>query len=196
MEEGGLHFNRIKKGFNMPCYSAPGNHDIGNKPDAKSLAYYRKTIGNDYYSFENKGVSFVVTNTQLWKEEVGEESKKHDQWFERTLDSIGENKLPSMVVGHYPIFIKTTNEKEAYFNLPMDDRKKILDLFKKNKVQAYLSGHRHETIINTTENVQFVSGETTSKNFDGRPMGFRLWNVSLKSLKHEFVPLLDVALVK
>jgi predicted MPP superfamily phosphohydrolase len=184
-------FNRIKMGFNMPCYPVPGNHDVGNKPDAKSLAYYRKTIGNDYYAFENKGVSIVMTNTQLWKEEVEKESKKHDQWFERTLDSIGRNKLSSLVVGHYPIFIKSPDEQEEYFNLPMDDRKKILGLFKKNKVQAYLSGHRHETIINTNENVQFVSGETTSKNFDGKPMGFRLWDVSLDSLKHEFVPLLN-----
>lgn len=188
-------FNRIKKGFNMPCYPVPGNHDVGNKPDAKSLAYYRKTIGNDYYAFENKGVSIVMTNTQLWKVDVKEESEKHHQWFETTLNDLGKQDLESFVIGHYPIFLKTPDEEEQYFNLPLVKRERILELFKKNKVKAYLSGHKHETLINAVDDIQFVSGETTSKNFDGRPMGFRLWNVSLDSLKHEFVPLTYVFLV-
>jgi len=35
-----------------------------------------------------------------------------------------------------------------------------------------------------------VNRETTSKNFDKRPMGFRLWNVDgKKGLRHEFVEL-------
>ena len=58
------------KGFKMPCYTAPGNHDVGNIPNDTSLKYYRKTIGKDYYKFKNKGYSFIVTNTQLWKVNV------------------------------------------------------------------------------------------------------------------------------
>jgi len=181
-------FKRIMNGFKMPCYPAAGNHDVGKKPTDSTLQYYRKTIGKDYYTFDNKGYAFVVSNTQLWKVEVDKESEKHDLWFKNTLDSIGKN-TPVFVVGHYPIFIKSPDEKEVYFNLPMATRKKILGLFKEYNVEAYLSGHKHETIINNYENIQLVSGETTSKNFDKRPMGFRLWEVSTDTISHKFVAL-------
>lgn len=182
-------FKRIMKGFNMPCYPAPGNHDVGNKPNDSTLVYYRNTIGKDYYTFQNKDYSFVITNTQLWKVDVKNESEKHHQWFKKTMDSLDNIDTGTFVIGHYPIFIKTPDEEEKYFNLPLDIRMEILRIFKNNNVKAYLSGHKHETIINDYNNIQLVSGETTSKNFDKRPMGFRLWNVSSDTISHQFVPL-------
>ena len=182
-------FLKIKEEFKIPCYVAPGNHDVGNIPNDTTLNYYRKTIGKDYYTFQNKGYSFIVTNTQLWKINVEDESGKHDSWFKHTLDSLGNNNTPVFVIGHFPIFLETPDEEEVYFNLPLDKRKDILALFESNKVKAYLSGHKHETVINSYENIQLVSGETTSKNFDERPLGFRLWEVSIDTILHRFVPL-------
>ena len=183
-------FLKIKGEFKIPCYVASGNHDVGNIPNDTTLNYYRKTIGKDYYTFQNKGYSFIVTNTQLWKVSVENESEKHDKWFKQTLDSLGNNTTAVFVIGHYPIFLKTPDEEEVYFNLPLDKRKEILALFKSNKVKAYLSGHKHETVINSYENIQLVSGETTSKNFDERPLGFRVWKVSADTISHRFVPLI------
>jgi serine/threonine-protein phosphatase CPPED1 len=61
-------FNKIRSGFHVPSYCAPGNHDIlglsKSKPYKDALAYYRKVIGKDYYSFEHKGYTFVIVNTQ------------------------------------------------------------------------------------------------------------------------------------
>jgi len=187
-----FEFNRIVKGLKKPCYLAPGNHDIGNIPNDKTLAYYRETIGKDYYTFQNKEYSFVVTNTQLWKSIVDKESEKHHNWFKNTLDSLSTMKASIFVIGHYPIFIKTPDEEEKYFNLPINIRKEILTLFKENNVKAYLSGHKHETLINNYENIQLVSGETTSKNFDKRPLGFRLWSVSSDTISNVFVPLKEM----
>ena len=181
-------FKRIMKGFQVPCYPAPGNHDVGNIPNDTTLNYYRKTIGKDYYTFQNKGYSFIVTNTQLWKVSVENESEKHDKWFKQTLDSLGNSNTAVLVIGHYPIFLKTPDEEEEYFNLPLEKRNEILALFKRHNVKAYLSGHRHETVINSYDNIQLVSGETTSKNFDERPIGFRLWEISADTISHRFVP--------
>ena len=64
-------FLRIKEGFTMPCYCVPGNHDVGDKPTPESLQYYRETIGEDYFSFDHKGFSFVLVNSQLWDEPPG-----------------------------------------------------------------------------------------------------------------------------
>ena len=188
-------FIKIKESFDIPCYCAVGNHDIGNIPNDTTLSYYRNTIGKDYYEFEHKGYSFIVTNSQLWKEDVGNESEKHDNWFKETITAQGDKKNPVIVIGHYPLYIKSPIEEEEYFNLPPVKRAEILELFTQNDVLAYLSGHKHELLINNYENIQLVSGETTSLNFDDRPYGFRVWEVSSNSVKHKFVPL-QIQIVK
>lgn len=182
-------FNKIRSGFNMPCYCVPGNHDTGNIPSSKSLEYYRKTVGNDYFQFQNKGYGFVGTNTQLWKSYVEKESDEHDNWFRKTLKELSMSEKPIFVFGHYPLFEKTPDEKEFYFNLPAAKRDELLTLFANNNVKAYLSGHAHKTVVNNCNNVQLVSGGTLSVNFDKKPLGFRLWEVSADTIKNHFVAL-------
>ena len=182
-------FLGLTAGFSMPVYLLAGNHDVGNVPNDTTLKYYRDKIGRDYYTFEYRGYGFIVTNTQLWKNHVGEESVVHDQWFKKALGEMKEEQLPVFVVGHHPFFIKQVEEAEEYSNLPVEKRKELLDLFAGNNVVAYLSGHRHETLENTYKNIQLLSGETTSKNFDGRALGFRHWKVSEDSIVQHFVPL-------
>jgi 3',5'-cyclic AMP phosphodiesterase CpdA len=173
----------------MPCYVAAGNHDVGNIPNDSTLSYYRKTIGKDYYEFKNKGYSFIVTNTQLWKHDIGVESQKHERWFQETLEKQNRKRRPVFVIGHFPLYTEQPDEDEHYFNLPSKKRREILALFRDNNVVAYLSGHTHRTITNSYETIQLVTGETTSKNFDNRPFGFRLWQVSSDSVQHQYVAL-------
>lgn len=182
-------FKRIMKGFKVPCYLASGNHDVGKIPTKSSLKYYREMIGKDFFTFQNKEYDFVVTNTQLWKVNVPGESENHHNWFKKTLDSLGGKEKRIFVIGHYPMYIKTPHEEDEYFNIPIEYRKEILNLLTRNNVKAYLSGHKHELVVNNYKNIQMVSGETTSKNFDNRPMGFRLWEVSKDTIRHNFVPL-------
>lgn len=182
-------FKKIMEDFNMPCYLASGNHDVGNIPNDSTLNYYRNTMGEDYYKFQHNGYSFMVTNTQLWKADIGDESKKHDNWFKKTLRIEKARNHQTFVIGHYPLFLKTINENEEYFNLPLTKRKELIELFEQNNVLAYLSGHTHKTVINHYKNILFISGETTSKNFDSKPFGFRLWTVG-DSINQRYVPLM------
>jgi len=182
-------FIKIKEDLNIPCYCVPGNHDVENIPNSNTLNYYRKTIGQDYYEFQHNGYSFILTNSQLWKEDVEGESEKHNDWFIKTLTSQSYKTNPVIVVGHYPLYIENMNEDENYFNIPIDKRLELLKLFSQNNVLAYLSGHAHELVINNHNNIQLVTGETTSLNFDKRPLGFRLWTVSSDTLKHHFIAL-------
>ncbi len=182
-------FLRIKKEFTIPCYVAAGNHDVGNTPNDTTLGYYRRTVGDDYYAFLHKGYAFIVTNTQLWKVSVENESDSHDLWFKETVAEQSKNRQPIFVIGHHPLYIEQPDEEEAYFNISPGKRKELLTLFVQNNVVAYLSGHKHEVVINKFENIQLVTGETTSKNFDGRPMGFRHWQVSHDSIMQHFVAL-------
>jgi 3',5'-cyclic AMP phosphodiesterase CpdA len=180
-------FLKITKEFKIPCYVAAGNHDVGNIPNDTTLSFYRNTIGKDYYEFQHKGYSFIVVNTQLWKVRVENESELHDRWFNETIKNQKENKYPVIVIGHYPLYTELAQEEEQYANLPIAKRKELLKLFSQNNVRAYLSGHTHKLVINKYKNVQLVSGETTSKNFDKRPFGFRLWQVLPDTVIHHFV---------
>ena len=38
-------YNSIIADLNMPCYSVPGNHDVGNTPTLETLQFYRDNIG-------------------------------------------------------------------------------------------------------------------------------------------------------
>ncbi|MDA7922122.1 metallophosphoesterase [Verrucomicrobiales bacterium] len=183
-------FNEIKAKFTLPCYCAPGNHDVGNAPTKASLANYREKIGKDYYSIEHKGYTVVVANSQLWKAPVEGESEAHDAWFKKTLEEAKAKGSPAFVVFHYPLFLKDIEEKESYYNQSIEKRKEVFALCKKNGVVAFLAGHTHKQISNEKDGILLVNGETTSKNFDKRPMGFRRWNIGSEGgLEHEFVKL-------
>ena len=181
-------FKRIKADFTVPCYCVPGNHDVGNEPSPESLQIYREVIGDDYYSFGHKGYVFAFVNTQLWKAPLDGETVRHDAWLRETLASAKQKGCPVFVVGHYPLFTETPDEPDAYMNLPLTRRTELLELYEQFGVVAVLGGHAHRLIINDYHGIQLVNGEATSKNFDERPMGFRLWHVSSdRPFRHEFI---------
>ena len=182
-------FNRIRAGFKVPCYCAAGNHDVENEPTPESLRRYREKIGEDYFTVEHKGYIFVVANTQLWKAPVAGESEKHDAWFRAALVEAKSKGSPVVVVTHYPLFVGKPDEKESYFNIAPEKRRELLALFEANGVVAMLAGHTHKLVVNEYKGIQLVNGETTSKNFDKRPMGFRMWSAAGGKLTHEFVKL-------
>jgi serine/threonine-protein phosphatase CPPED1 len=183
-------FNAAKAGLAMPCYCAPGNHDVGNTPTLKSLQQYRERIGKDYYSFEHKGCTFVVANTQLWKAPVAGESEKQDVWFKQTLEAAASLHHRCFLISHYPMFVKTPDEPDEYYNLPIEKRKELLALCERCGVVAMLAGHTHTTTMKEYQGIQVVTSETTSRNFDHRPFGFRVWHIGpTRPYQNEFVEL-------
>ena len=70
----------------------------------------------------------------------------------------------------------------------MEKRGEILELAEESGVVAILAGHTHKFIEHDFKGIKLVNGETTSKNFDKRPMGFRLWRADESGqMRHEFV---------
>jgi len=184
-----VDFKRIRDGFDMPCYSAPGNHDVGNEPTVALLERYRETIGEDYFAVDHKGYTFIIVNTQLWKAPVAEETEKQDVWLRDALAQAVEKKSPVFIAGHYPLFLTDPTEEEVYFNLPPETRATLLRLFLAHKVVGVLTGHTHRMIENSYEGMQLITSGTTSKNFDGTPMGFRVWTIDGNPpFKNEYIP--------
>jgi 3',5'-cyclic AMP phosphodiesterase CpdA len=189
-EQAFADFKAIRADLAVPSYCVPGNHDVGGEPTLETLQHYRRIIGDDIYSFEHKGVTFVCVNTQLWKTPVDGETDRQDAWLEETLSRASERKSPVVIAGHHPLFLKQPDEPGEYMNLPVESRMRLLRLYEDREVAAVLGGHTHRLIIHDFKGIQLVNGETTSKNFDGRPLGFRLWHVDRTGLlQHEFITL-------
>ena len=171
-------FKRIATAFTIPVYLAPGNHDVGNEPTVESLGRYRKLQGADYYAAMEHGYKLVIVNTQLWKYPVPLESEKHDAWFTEELLKTARSETPTLIVSHYPPFVATPDEADDYFNLPPEKRKELLARVKGAGVKAWLAGHVHKNIVLEYEGIPVVASATTSKNFDGAPFGFRVWEAN------------------
>ncbi|MBN2588548.1 MAG: metallophosphoesterase [Sedimentisphaerales bacterium] len=182
-------FNDIKNDLKMPCYCCPGNHDVENTPTVESLKKYRDFFGKDYFAFEHKGYTFVMTDTNIIRVPVEGETQKQDSWIKETINAAHEKKSPVFVIGHHPMYTRTPDEPYGNNSLPVEKRKELLELFENSGVVAILTAHTHQSIINDYNGIQLVTGETTSRNLDGRPFGFRLWNISPDSIKHEFISL-------
>ena len=180
-------FKALAKGFTMPVYLAPGNHDVGNEPTVESLERYRKLQGPDYYAATQHGLKLLIVNTQLWKAPVREESEKHDAWFRAELEASEVAGTPTMIVSHYPPFVATADEPDDYYNLPPEKRVTILAQVKAAGVKAWLAGHVHKNLVLDYEGMPVVASATTSRNFDGAPFGFRIWDLGTDgTLTHRY----------
>lgn len=179
-------FNRIKSGLKKPCYCVPGNHDINN---ASSVINYRKECGADYYYREINGCAFVFINSAIIKNPIEPYSKEQENWLNKTLAVFNSKNLPVIIVMHHPLFIDKFDEPDAYFNFPRNERVRLFNLFKASGVIAVLHGHTHRTSNIEYDGIIFASCETTSKNFDGKPLGFRIWKINDGVMKSEFMPL-------
>ncbi len=183
-------FNRIKAGLTVPCYGLPGNHDLGQHPTPAALQNFRKLVGPDRFAFAHHGCTFVLVNSQLWKEPLPGESEQQDIWLRRILAEANGKQSRLFVVGHHPLFVERPDEPENFWNLPPVRRADLLQLFAGQRVTAVLGGHTHTLLLNEYAGIQLVNAETTSMNFDQRPVGFRLWHVEQTGpARHEFVPL-------
>ena len=181
-------FKAIISGLTNPYYCAAGNHDIGSPPTDEMLARYRELIGKDYYAVDRNGLRIVVVNTQLWKTPVEGETARQDAWLEEVLADARAKALRVIVAGHHPLYLTAPEEDEEYFNIPPATRLRLLRLFKDSGVLAILTGHAHKEILHAHEGMLLVTTPTTSKNFDGAPMGYRVWEMGKDSaLKHTYV---------
>ena len=181
-------FLAVKTRLTMPCYLAPGNHDIGNYPNHETLANYRKRVGKDYYAFQHKGHTFIIVNTQLWKHPLAGESEAQDQWFRETLRDTAARKSPVIVAGHLPLYTLDPEEPQTIHNIPPKRRTGLLDLLTEHRVVAVLSGHVHANIVHDHAGIQLITTASTSWNLGNTPLGFRLWRVETeRPWAHQYV---------
>ena len=180
-------FKRITAKINaeIPVYYTPGNHDIGQTPDKKSIRKFKKNYGSDKFSFKHKGSLLIGFNTSLIKARLAKPEQIQFNWLTQKLKRSHETQHIIMFC-HYPFFNKSVDEPSAYSNIDLDLREKYLNLLKNNKVTAVFSGHFHNNKLLNYGQMELVTTSALGKPLGDAPSGLRIVKIFSDKIEHSY----------
>ena len=204
-----------------------GNHDVGNRPTKATIDRFVGAFGDDYLAFWAKRTYNIVLNTALFWDPTGAQNLYQEQltWLEDRLVYASKEK-PShiFVFGHHPWFLYNENETaedlngisprptewegdgngfdDSYFHVPVQYRKRVMELFNEHNVTACFSGHFHQNLVSkstfgmdmiVTSSLSLVFHSSTIPSEFDEPKdvrGMRIVRAAGNgSFEHKFVPL-------
>jgi 3',5'-cyclic AMP phosphodiesterase CpdA len=176
---------QILKGLKAPVKMMVGEHDwyldMGEK--------WRELFGPDRYSFDHKGVHFVVLNSVVEKDfwtangytpeqrmnivaglddgrqsrfEVGEEQR---DWLRQDLAKV-DKKTPLVVFSHSPLY-----KYYHAWNFWTDDAEEVQKLLFPFRSVSVIHGHTHQLLTNRIRNIDFHGMLSTAWPWPYAPEG-------------------------
>ncbi|MCP4417442.1 MAG: hypothetical protein GY805_12530, partial [Chloroflexi bacterium] len=143
----------------------PGNHDIGDKPNAwlpapvvteDSHHVFFRQWGPLYQSFSTETCHFVCLDTLVLNSGFKREQEQR-AWLENELRLAKKAGLRIFVFMHYPLFICDPHEPMHYDSIDEPARSWLLALFKQCGVEAVFSGHVHNVFVGLHEDTTYYS---------------------------------------
>ena len=181
---------RLLKMYKSPVVVAPGNHDVGNRLTAESVARFKAVFGRDYTAVTVRGWRIIAANSIYWwpnKEPALREA--HDKWFAEELAGAKARGEKTIVATHVPPFVHKPDEPDSHDNQPLEGRLARLDACIAAGAKFYLAGHTHRYCEKKYRDLPILNAETTCCNGDKRPFGFRLLRIHPDgSYDYDFVP--------
>jgi len=171
-------FKRITEEIDtgISVYLTPGNHDLGQEPTKQSIHTFKKNYGYDRFSFKHKGSLFIGFNTSIIKNDLPKLQNRQFKWLKKKLNG-GKKAGHVILFCHYPFFLHSVDEPEAYFNISPAKRLKYIELFKANHVEAVFSGHLHKNKENNYDGIQWITTSAVGKPLGSDPSGIRIVKV-------------------
>lgn len=187
-------FQRISRGLrqDIPLYLAAGNHDVENTPTPESLAWYRREIGPDWYSFRHGRMAGIVLNSALIvaPEKVLAEEQAQWDWLVGELARLGaDGAEPVLVFQHHSYFLEQADEEDAYFNVPLERRTRYLELLRDNGVRAVFAGHLHRNGHGSFGSLEMVTSGPVGRPLGDDPSGLRVVSVDGAEIAHHYYAL-------
>ena len=156
-------YESIFKNIKVPIFSILGNHDYLQNPECQIKNNYW-TMDNWYYKKEYDNIDLYFLDTvQLNIDWVNKEKIEsiHNKSVENLIDSqiswldneLKNNNKKKILFGHYPI-ITNGVYKDRVFKL----YDLLINVFKKNDVNLYISGHEH--------NIQYIKRDIDNLKFN------------------------------
>lgn len=184
-------FRRVfsKMSSDVPLVCICGNHDIGNQPTVASVAGYRASFGDDYFTFWCGGVMCIVLNSQFYEDPslVQELAREQDSWLDQQLEEAQRSGAKHVVVfQHIPWFLRKSDEEKEYFNIVLDLRLRMLDKFYKAGVRAIFCGHYHRNAGGFYKDMELVVTSAIGAQLGNDGHGFRIVKVREDKIEHQY----------
>jgi len=174
----------------IPLVCICGNHDVGNKPTKETIASYEGNFGSHYFNFWVGGVQCFGLNSSLFYNprkapEIYEEQKA---WIEQEMkETLMLGPKHRLVFTHHPWFLVHPDKlTRPVFEIPVERRKCMLDLFVDQKVTACFSGHFHRNAYSNYQGMDLITTAALGKPLGGDCSGFRIVKVFEDRVDHEY----------
>lgn len=156
-------FKALISPLRLPIYCVPGNHDVYNPHMGQVQApwwarlevssglevQYRRWFGPAWHTVSRRGVHLVGIDSLIINSGLPEEAEQW-AWLEDTLAGLGGRGEWIVLFTHLPLFIRQPDEKldaadfaNRYLLVAPPGRDRLLDLVRRHRVAAVLSGHMH-----------------------------------------------------
>ncbi|MFC6644823.1 metallophosphoesterase family protein [Granulicella cerasi] len=191
-------YEKTQQDLGLKTYHTIGNHDVIGVYAKSGVAlndplfgkkYYADHISPLYYSFDHKGVHFVVLDS------IGITADRHYEgriddaqiaWLAKDLAAQGSEK-PVIVSTHIPLVTAMEcyvepDKKPSVHSGPIVNSKDVIQLFEGHNVIGVLQGHTHINEQVTWHGVPYVTSGAVSGNWwhgthMGAPEGYTMVSV-------------------
>jgi Icc protein len=137
----------------------PGEHDVLNDNGKQYLERFGQgTLGDGWYSFEQKGVHFIglVNVLNLKAGGLGDLGREQLEWLEKDVKHLSKS-TPVVVFAHIPLWTVYPD-----WGWGTDDSAQALSYLKKFGSVTVLNGHIHQTMRKVEGNVTFHTAMSTA----------------------------------
>ena len=174
----------LLKRFRVPVVATAGNHDMGQSLTRENVERFERVFGYEYTSVRVGGWRFVSGNSQYWRPTAETARRdRYEAWMKAELAAAKSAGEPVILATHVPPFVASLGEADSYNNYPLADeglppREERFASYREAGVRFYLAGHTHCMIARALDGITILNAETTCRNFDGRPMGYRRMEIA------------------
>ncbi len=180
----------------IPLVCVCGNHDVGNKPKAKTIQAYENNFGSHYFSFWAGGTQCFVLNSSLYSNpsKASEVFAEQKNWIKNEMrKTSGLKPVHRFVFTHHPWFLKDAETVSSkYFEIPPERRMEAVNLFLEQGVTACFAGHYHRNNIASYKGMEMITTNALGKPLGKDPSGLRVVRVYPEGIKHQFYGLKDI----
>jgi Icc protein len=140
-------------------FYVPGEHDVLNDNGEQYRERYGKgSLGDGWYSFDQKGVHFIglVNVMNLKAGGLGSLGKEQLEWLEHDVKSL-KSSTPIVVFAHIPLW-----SVYPEWGWGTDDSAQALSYLKRFGTVSVLNGHIHQVMQKVEGNVTFHTAMSTA----------------------------------
>jgi 3',5'-cyclic AMP phosphodiesterase CpdA len=178
---------------NHDCFGIGSKGKIGQGDQAYGKKMYEERFGPAHYSFDHKGVHFIVLDSVLPNEDssgyTGHILDDQLAWIASDLAKLPA-KMPVIVTTHIPLVTafesyekQPANHRSARGSLSINNSEEVIKIFDQHNIVGVLQGHTHVWETVTWHGVPYVTGGAVCGNWwkgtrMGTPEGYTVVRVA------------------